>query len=94
MAPQGPFKLVTVNKVPARAKIIIGRVVEAVKDTYTIDYAANSESMSLLFSWHFVFAFSEGCLEKWRLTLSGKFGILQPNGNIVTRGIERERGEI
>ena len=43
-APKGPFTLVTVNTVPARAKIIIGRVVEALKDRYTIDYVANSES--------------------------------------------------
>jgi len=41
--PQGPFKLVSVNKNPARAKLIIGRVVEATKDTYTINYVANAE---------------------------------------------------
>lgn len=46
-APRGPYKLMTVNTVPARAKIIIGRVVEALKDRYTIDYVANSESRSL-----------------------------------------------
>ena len=34
------------NKVPARAKILIGRVVEDVKEQYTIDYRANSESKS------------------------------------------------
>lgn len=44
---KGPYKLATVNTVPARAKIIIGRVVEALKDRYTIDYVANSESTSL-----------------------------------------------
>ncbi|KAL3421727.1 hypothetical protein PVAG01_05883 [Phlyctema vagabunda] len=43
MAPKGPYKLVTVNKVPARAKILIGRVVEDVKDQYTINYVANAE---------------------------------------------------
>lgn len=43
---KGPYKLATVNTVPARAKIIIGRVVEALKDRYTIDYVANSESTS------------------------------------------------
>lgn len=46
MSPKGPYKLVTVNTVPARAKIIIGRVVEAVGDRYTIDYVANTESMN------------------------------------------------
>lgn len=50
MAPAGPYKLVTVNTAPARAKIIIGRVVEAVKETYTIDYVANAESTSTLIS--------------------------------------------
>jgi hypothetical protein len=44
MAPKGPYKLCTVNKVPARAKILIGRVVEDVKEEYTILYVANSES--------------------------------------------------
>jgi hypothetical protein len=48
-APSGPYKLVTVNTVPERAKIIIGRVVEAVKQRYTIDYVANAESMRILF---------------------------------------------
>jgi hypothetical protein len=46
MPPKGPYKLVTVNTAPARAKIIIGRVVEAVKETYTIDYVANSTRTS------------------------------------------------
>jgi hypothetical protein len=41
--PLGPFKLVTVNIAPERAKKIIGRVVEAVKDKYTIIHAANVE---------------------------------------------------
>jgi hypothetical protein len=50
MAPKGPYKLCTVNKVPARAKILIGRVVEDVKEEYTIVYAANSESMALDFA--------------------------------------------
>jgi hypothetical protein len=36
MVPQGPFKLVTVNTAPERAKILIGRVVELLKNDYTI----------------------------------------------------------
>lgn len=48
MAPKGPYKLCTVNKVPARAKILIGRVVEDVKEEYTINYVANAESKFLL----------------------------------------------
>lgn len=46
MAPKGPYKLCTVNKVPARAKILIGRVVEDVKEEYTIHYVANAERSS------------------------------------------------
>ncbi len=44
--PLGPFKLVTVNTAPERAKRLIGRVVENVKDKYTIIHAANVESQS------------------------------------------------
>jgi len=43
--PQGPFRLVTVNTAPERAKRLIGRVVEAVKDKYTIIHAANADNM-------------------------------------------------
>jgi hypothetical protein len=46
---KGPFKLVTVNTAPERAKRLIGRVVVDVQDTYTIDYVANAESTSTLF---------------------------------------------
>ncbi|GAB1725828.1 hypothetical protein NU195Hw_g2553t1 [Hortaea werneckii] len=44
MAPQGPYKLMTVNNAPDRAKRLIGRVVEDVKDQYEINYVANAES--------------------------------------------------
>ena len=44
MSPTGPFKLVTVNTAPDRAKRLIGRVVEDVKDTYTIIHAGNAAS--------------------------------------------------
>ncbi|RDX51218.1 hypothetical protein OH76DRAFT_1435667 [Lentinus brumalis] len=37
------YKLVTVNTAPERAKRLIGRVVEDVKDKYTIVHAANAE---------------------------------------------------
>ena len=47
MAPKGPFRLVTVNNAPERAKVLIGRVAEALKDEYTIDYVANCSSMSI-----------------------------------------------
>jgi hypothetical protein len=46
MAPKGPFRLVTVNTAPERAKKLIGRMVEALKEDYTIDYVANCESES------------------------------------------------
>ncbi|WPH01180.1 Hypothetical protein R9X50_00401600 [Acrodontium crateriforme] len=42
--PKGPFKLVTVNNAPERAKRLVGRVVEALKEKYTIIHAANAES--------------------------------------------------
>ncbi|KAK0627728.1 hypothetical protein B0T14DRAFT_142641 [Immersiella caudata] len=45
MAPVGPFKLVTVNTAPDRAKRLIGRVVEDVKEQYTIIHAGNSASI-------------------------------------------------
>lgn len=41
--PLGPFKLVTVNTAPERAKRLIGRLVEALKEKYTILYVANVE---------------------------------------------------
>lgn len=43
-APKGPFRLVTVNTAPERAKRLIGRVVEALKDQYTIIHVDNCES--------------------------------------------------
>lgn len=46
--PLGPFKLVTVNTAPERAKRLIGRVVEDVKDKYTIIHAANVDSKLLV----------------------------------------------
>ncbi|KAK3073891.1 hypothetical protein LTR53_004130 [Teratosphaeriaceae sp. CCFEE 6253] len=36
MASQNPYKLVTVNNAPERAKKVVGRVVEELKDRYTI----------------------------------------------------------
>ncbi|KAE8381064.1 hypothetical protein BDV26DRAFT_289767 [Aspergillus bertholletiae] len=44
-APKGPFRLVTVNTAPERAKRLIGRVVEALKDRYTIIHVANCETI-------------------------------------------------
>ncbi|EGY21012.1 uncharacterized protein VDAG_02536 [Verticillium dahliae VdLs.17] len=41
MPPKGPFRLVTVNTAPERAKRLIGRMTEALRDEYTIDYVAN-----------------------------------------------------
>jgi hypothetical protein len=45
MATIGPFTLVTVNTAPDRAKRLIGRVVEDVKEQYTIIHAANAASI-------------------------------------------------
>lgn len=42
--PKGPFRLVTVNTAPERAKKLIGRVVEDMKGEYTIEHIANCDS--------------------------------------------------
>lgn len=47
-APVGPFRLVTVNNAPERAKRLIGQVVEDLKDRYTIDYVGNCTSEPVL----------------------------------------------
>ncbi|EPT02973.1 hypothetical protein FOMPIDRAFT_1117124 [Fomitopsis schrenkii] len=39
------YKLMSVNTVPERAKRLIGRVVEEVKDRWTIQYIANAEKI-------------------------------------------------
>src|SRR5882757_3980487 len=41
--PLGPFKLMTVNTAPERAKRLIGRVVEEMKDQFIILYVTNAE---------------------------------------------------
>lgn len=46
--PKGPFRLVTVNTAPERAKRLIGRVVEDVKDKYAIIHAGNADSKQLI----------------------------------------------
>lgn len=42
--PAGPFKLVTVNSNPERAKKLCGRLVEEMRATHHIDYVANTTS--------------------------------------------------
>ncbi|KAL9109745.1 MAG: hypothetical protein Q9227_005614 [Pyrenula ochraceoflavens] len=44
-SPAGPFKLVTVNTAPERAKRLVGKVVEDLKDQFTIIHAANCEGI-------------------------------------------------
>ncbi|OKL57197.1 hypothetical protein UA08_07660 [Talaromyces atroroseus] len=44
-APKGPFKLVTVNTAPERAKRLIGRLAETLKDRYTIIHIDNAEKI-------------------------------------------------
>ncbi|KAF4995355.1 hypothetical protein F66182_16402 [Fusarium sp. NRRL 66182] len=43
--PKGPYRLVTVNTAPERAKRLIGRLVEALKDRYTIIHVDNCETI-------------------------------------------------
>ena len=45
MAPKGSYKLCTVNTAPDRAKRLVGRVIEDVKEEYTILHVENAESM-------------------------------------------------
>ena len=42
--PKGPYRLVTVNNAPERAKLLIGRVASDLADRYTIDYVGNCAS--------------------------------------------------
>jgi hypothetical protein len=46
MNPKGPFRLMTVNTAPERAKRVIGAMVENLKESHTIYYVVNSESKS------------------------------------------------
>jgi hypothetical protein len=48
MAPKGPYKLCTVNTVPERAKLVVGRFIESVKESYIIIYVENASSTSFL----------------------------------------------
>ncbi|KAL2812102.1 hypothetical protein BJX63DRAFT_432912 [Aspergillus granulosus] len=43
--PKGPFRLVTVNTAPERAKRLIGRMAEGLKDRYTIIHVDNCEKI-------------------------------------------------
>ncbi|KAK0388748.1 hypothetical protein NLU13_4991 [Sarocladium strictum] len=43
--PSGPWRLVTVNTAPERAKLLIGRVAVALKDTYNIEHIHNCASI-------------------------------------------------
>lgn len=42
------WRLVTVNTAPDRAKRLIARVAEQLKDKYTIEHVANADCMSLV----------------------------------------------
>ncbi|KAI5461275.1 hypothetical protein BGZ63DRAFT_454058 [Mariannaea sp. PMI_226] len=42
----GPWKLLTVNTAPERAKRLIGRMIEGLKDQYDIEHLGNCESIS------------------------------------------------
>ncbi|KAF2014631.1 hypothetical protein BU24DRAFT_451617 [Aaosphaeria arxii CBS 175.79] len=42
---KGPFKLVTVNTAPERAKRVIGRLIEALRGDFDIEHIDNCESI-------------------------------------------------
>lgn len=44
--PIGPFRLVTVNTAPERAKRLIGRLIEQLRDRYEIEHVANCSSIT------------------------------------------------
>ncbi|KAK8213672.1 hypothetical protein IWZ01DRAFT_212144 [Phyllosticta capitalensis] len=44
--PLGPYKLVTVNSAPERAKRLVGRVCNDVKERYLIVHVGNAEDIS------------------------------------------------
>jgi hypothetical protein len=48
MGPKGPYKLCTVNTAPERAKRVVGRLIEDLKDTYIITHVENAASASCL----------------------------------------------
>lgn len=43
--PKGPFKLVTVNTAPERAKRLVGRVADILSDRFTIEHVDNCDCM-------------------------------------------------
>lgn len=43
---KGPYRLVTVNTAPDRAKRIVSQAIEALKERYTIGHVANCESIA------------------------------------------------
>lgn len=46
-ARKGPFRLVTVNTSPERAKRLIGRLIEALSDDYDITHIENCQSTDI-----------------------------------------------
>jgi hypothetical protein len=47
---KSPFRLVTVNTAPERAKRLISRMIEALQDRYEIEHVANCSSTRVLSS--------------------------------------------
>lgn len=47
MTRKGPFRLVTVNTAPERAKRLIGRLITELQDDYEIIHVDNCQSSSL-----------------------------------------------
>lgn len=74
--PLGPYKLVTVNNAPERAKRLIGRVVEEVKEKYTIIHAGNADSEYFLLSFcSYTSLLMQSCLlEVWKETRRESLG--------------------
>lgn len=45
-APKGPFRLVTVNPQPERAKNVVSKVIARLQDQYTITHVGNIDGRS------------------------------------------------
>jgi hypothetical protein len=45
---KGPFRLVTVNTAPDRAKLLIGRMIAALQDRYDIEHVGNCACITSL----------------------------------------------
>ncbi len=73
MAPKGPYKLCTVNKVPERAKLVVGWFIESVKDAYIIVHAENAASLFALSRSQIKLLAVSPMLGSWSIMVEAKY---------------------